>query len=247
VSDSDANIVISAESVRQKADEVAELERKAAKGREELQLLVNYLRFIGRDDWVPSNLVILSREENSFQPLRNEPGTWTGETMRVLASAPNGVSLTAIRDALAKGELAERLKNNPNGFYNGVSRLESNGDAVRYKGMVFSKANYDAFMARLARGEVEDLSGEDERRTVADVLVEYIEKYSGGVATKQIVQDMVALGVVPSAASVYNVLSKIVRAERVRRDKGIYFPLNEMDRPQTTESGPETGQRANAD
>ncbi|HEY9012021.1 MAG TPA: hypothetical protein VIN06_13480 [Devosia sp.] len=242
-------IVISPDTVRKKADEVAALEKKAAAAKQELAAMVTLVRLSGHGDWVTPQIDLIFKTGDSvtlveFKNLASREGSWTFEIGRVLANADKGLTLSEIKEALQQTHLAERTRTNPNGFYNGVDRLEKAGEVVKYKGRVFATARYEEFMERVKRGEVEDLSGEDDKQTIAAALVDIISRHPNGIVAGDIVAEASKPPISASAASVYNNLSKVYARKLVRRDSGTYYPLNEMGRSQNTESGPETGEVA---
>lgn len=236
-------IVISPATVRQKADEVAALERRVAAAREELSHLVAFLKAAGRADWIPDNLIIVSAAANQRAVLpgkaRAEHGTWTSEIRHILDKAPNGMTFEHIKLALEETPLADRLTSNPNGFYNGVSILEKRGEAAKYKGRVFTVPLLDAFKERVRAGEIEDLSGKEGAITVSEAAVELINQHPNGIKARDLTEALVRAKAAPSAGSVYNVLSKLATRGRVRRSEGVYYPLKENGPP---EGGPDTGE-----
>lgn len=248
MTDSGQSIVISPGTIRQKADEVSALEKQAEAARKELNLLVAYLKAVGREEWVPSDLrsadavftqggtVMITQAKYG-----SREGSWTGEIGTVLARYPEGATYAEIKAGLEDSVIGARLKSNPAGFYNGVDRLIKYGEAVKYKGRVFSTPHHEAFLERVRRGEAPDLSGEEGKQTVGGALVEVIDRHPEGITPGEIIAEAnrLALNIAPN--TVYNTLSKILLAERVRRDSGKYYPLNEMGRSQVTESSPDAG------
>ena len=249
VTESGDIITISADTVRHKVEEVKALEMKVTAAKEELRMLAGYLKALGKAEWLPENLTLLTAEENRspFAPaqnkgrLRSEHGTWTSELLRIISDAPNGMTYAEIKDALADTVLAHRLIENPTGFYNGVARLEKINEAVKYKGRLFSRFMYQEFTEKVKRGEVEDLSGEVEKPTIAAALVDIINRHPEGVTPSEIVAEAGRPPVDASPASVYNNLSKVAARRMAIRDGGKYYPLNEMGRSQVTESSPDAG------
>lgn len=241
-------ITISADTVRQKVDEVKLLEMKVVAAKDELRMLAGYLKALGKSEWLPSEVMVLTAEGTQRLaipvrkgPPRSDSGTWSSEIYRAVANATEGMTFAEIKAAMAETDIGTRLTTNPNGFYNGIARLEKLGDVVKYKGRLFSRQMYNEFKVKVARGEVEDLSGEGDKPTVAAALVEIINRHPEGITPREMVAEAGRPPVDASPASVYNNLSKVAARRMAVRDGGKYYPLNEMGRSQVTESSPDAG------
>jgi hypothetical protein len=227
-------IVISPETVREQARTVEGLERQAQEAREALNLLIGYLRATGKTDWIPASLANHATPawgERKKKPGRApaESGTWASEILLVIQNAADGMSAAEVKAAMADGRMAERLHASPNGFYNGVARLERNGDLVKYKGRLFARERMAEFLRRVADGEVADLTGRESGDTIIDQLVDFVAENDYGVTANQIVKGMTSTGM--PAGSVYNNLSKAVSKGRVRREGKLYYPLEDNEAP----------------
>lgn len=231
-------IVLTREGVREEWEEVRKIERAAAERRARFTHLAQYLVGVGNSDWVPSEAAPVGEHFKKGKP-RAESGTWTSEILLIVEKEPDGVEMGRIRELLAKGVMAGKMLQNPNGFYNGVKRLEDLGNVVRYKGRVFTTEHMADFLARVERGEVAEPDGRAGSRTIIDMLADFINHRPEGMTAREMVRAMEEEGM--ASGSVYNNLSKAVNKNRIRREGNRYYPLKENEPPQDTGSGSETG------
>ncbi len=230
-----APLVISPETVRAEWEAVRDLERQAADRRGKYELQAAFLRASGLANWLPAE------EETERKPGRmgKTPaveGTWTSEIIKILRDAPDGLSNSELKERLGSGVMAKKMKSNPNGFYNGVSRLVSIGEAKKIAGRIVSIEHSDSLERRFEAGEIEDVS-DGRAGTVIQQLTEFVNSRRHGATAGEIVAAMEKKGM--SSGSVYNNLSKAVSKNKIRRDGKMYFPLNENGVPSGT---PETGE-----
>lgn len=211
---SEASVREEAEAIERQASELAE--RKARFGK-----LLDYLKAVGRDDWIPA--AARQQTANHVQGPTARSGTWTSETLIALKNYPNGAMPQEILDILRDGSLAERVESNPNGLYNAVSTLERKAQLVKHRGRLFLPAHFDKYMKRVEAGEIEDFVGGG-AKTILDLLAEYVNSQHG-VEAAEIVEHMVSNNLVANAAAVYNNLSKAVLKRRVRKEGKVYLPL----------------------
>jgi len=218
-------IVLTPDGIRKRVEDQKALEKQAAEGRAGLEMLFGYLRLVGKSHWIPEGAeTATDSEKGGHRTHRDESRiTWTSEIVRALGQHPEGATNDNVREIIRVGPIGDRLRTNPNGYYTGVKRLEESGDLVRYKGRLFTRHLYDAFAEKVRRGEIGDIS-DDEQLNTAGILVAYINQHPEGIIPKQAVKDLEFQGV--SQGAIYNTLSKIAVKGRVRREGGKYYPLN---------------------
>jgi hypothetical protein len=200
----------------------------------------------GRADWVPKGYDL----GHPTLPAQMRPGktpatsgTWASELVASVRHAQKGLTLAEIREMLAKGPMALRLKMNPNGFYTAINRAEEGGEIERYRGRVFTPTLLKVFHANVAAGVWDDLEDETVSSTMRLVL-EYI-RGNPGAEKREVVA---ALKGKSSNQAVYTNLQKALSRELIRKEGDRFFPAQENEPPSGTPGdGSETGQRANAD
>ena len=235
---SDSPITISEETVRQEGAEIETLAKELAARQDRFLKLVDYLRAIGKEAWVPPSVAITSLAQNvgiRKGPAPADSGTWPSEMLKALEHYPNGIMSADLVEVLRAGSFRGNVEKNPNGIYNATSNLHRSGQIVKHKGRMFLPHHYETYMERVKRGEISDYKGSGSGRTVADMLVDFIAMHDG-VEAGDIVEHMVASGHVASAGPVYNNLSKIAMKGRVRREGKIYLPLKNEALPEQSES-----------
>lgn len=170
-----------------------------------------------------------------------DSGTWPGQILAIVRSAPHGVTRGEIKAELARGPLGERLRANANGFYSGLDRLEHRTLIVRYGERFFAPSALESYKDRVARGELVDLTATADRRSASEKALAAVAESPGETAGTY-AEALVASGQFPSVGAVHNVLSKLFRAEQVQRIEGKYYPLKENDPPTgDAGGGSETG------
>lgn len=229
-------IVLSKEAVRKEWAAVLEAERQARVLRERFSLLAGYLRLTGNEDWVPVEAAAAIGPPKMGRT-KAERGTWTSEIMILLEDRADGIETGDLKTALSEGPMSERAHSSPNAFYNALSKLESQGVVKKYKGRVFTTARLDDFLARVERGEVQDLAGRSGAGTIVDALADVVAMHPEGISPRDVVKAVESQGV--AAGSVYNNLTKAMMKNRIRREGKLYFPPNEKGPPK---GGPDTGE-----
>ncbi|WP_395820687.1 hypothetical protein [Devosia sp.] len=207
-----------------------EKEKQAAAAKRRVSVWIDFLRTEGRSDWIPSNLVLLSQEDHRRVSGKKgkapaERGTWTAEVLYELAELAQGATPLELRAIMLKGQMADRMKSNINGFYNALARLTEAGKVVKHRGHLFTSETYAAFKERVLKGEVADHPEELERpATMVDLTVSLIGEHPQGIEVSEIIEKMMAAGHVDNAGSIYNVMSKLNNKGLVRREGRKYFP-----------------------
>lgn len=168
----------------------------------------------------------------------------------VVDAAEAGVSYSDIRDYILKGPLAEKMKQQPKGFYAATSRLIGDEGYVKYKGHLFTnQAKLDAFMVKVAAGDAEDLPDEEvvttRKSPIGEAILELLAANTNGMLPKDIIDGLMTkpeLNINPANKNMaYNMIKRLVDRRQIVKQGASYYLQNENDRPvragQTAEVG----------
>lgn len=208
---------------------IAKAERERARFQEMIETGKKLADLVGVP--VPSsgrNLHPLTRTRLAEARGRRE-GTWMTEIMRVLADEERGASYDDLKAGIELGAFAERLKQSDKGLYGGVAKLEATGELVKYKGRLFASGAFQTFQARLAAGEIEDITEVEKSRPspMAEAILSFVFSH-GPAASRDIVDHLRGMHdfeavVNKNRTSAYNVITRLVDRNQLQKKDGHYY------------------------
>ena len=138
-------------------------------------------------------------------------------------------------EQIRTGPYGERLEASESGYYNGIQKALKRQQIIKRGEWLFTPAQYDDYMKRLARGEVSDVADEsDYGSPAAAAAVQYIKDAPGqkSAAVIRAVWKALEGNDLPSKTSLYNTLARLVEQQKIRKDEsGAFYPFDKTEAP----------------
>ena len=143
--------------------------------------------------------------------------TWKSEILKQV-NAAGEIDYPTLKANLAKGPLSDRIAKSDKGFYNGLSRLESEGLLHRHNAHAFTPKAYEAYRADIRSGDREPVepssAGRDRQSHVQNKIFDALEGQLEGLKARNIVEAISPC----NETSVFNTLLRLVKTKRLYKD-----------------------------
>ncbi|MGP1397457.1 MAG: hypothetical protein ACTS3R_18285 [Inquilinaceae bacterium] len=133
----------------------------------------------------------------------------------IVERAEDGVTYDEIREAILRSALGGKIRSSDKGFYHALARAKARGDFVEKNGYVFTPANLDAFLKKVAAGLKQDkalpsVSGSP----LMDALLEAIARNPGIIAKHAIMlvrdgSEKHKMGPLKNEGSAFNAIARL--------------------------------------
>jgi hypothetical protein len=166
---------------------------------------------------------------------RTDENSFSGLMKRTVEAAHEGITTKELRESVTDPAFLAKMNRSPNIFYSAINRLERREEIVRRGKLLISPANLRLIIAKYG----EDWQGfaEDEFGP-AEIVLQFAEKCGGAALPLQFIAEMkrhpgLAEKINRNPQYGYNILSRLVRQEKLVRDGKRYaLPRKENESPQ---------------
>jgi hypothetical protein len=186
----------------------------------------------------PSLFEVATQKSLSGSKMLKRKGltTWPHIIEEQVRASGDGIRQKDMLEQLRTGPYASRFQGrNESGYYNAVQKVLGRGDVIKRGDWLFTPAQYDAYLERLARGEVKDVADEaDYGSPAAAEAVRFIAANPGvrSIAVIRAIWDAHEGAHPPSKTSLYNTLARLVEQKKIRKDEsGAFYLPNANEAP----------------
>lgn len=215
--------------------QIKELERKRVERREWFQTVAKLIGAERANALIGEVAADVQTPAEPAKVLRPRPDkiTWTSFMQDYIRSVNRAVDYAELKEAVSKSVLGPKLAETEKSFYGAILKLVEKGAIVKDKGWLFTPESHDEYLAKLNRGEIEELpqsSSQQHARgsRLGDEIKRFLKRCPHGASGKEIIQHMVQIeefqkAVERNDTSVYNVLSRLLKRGELRKVDTTYY------------------------
>jgi hypothetical protein len=166
--------------------------------------------------------------------------TWPHLIEEGVRNSGQGIRQKELLDQLRAGPYGQRLVESESGYYNAIQKVLRRKQIIKRGDWLFTPAQYDQYMDRLGKGEVQDVAEEaDYGSPAAAEAVRFISARPGSKSIDVIkaIWEAHSEPNPPSKTSLYNMLARLVEQRKVRKDdQGRFYPAQMTEAPEALPS-----------